>query len=518
MALVEVRRTHRPLTVLALMLSMTMAAMEMTVVSTAMPTIVAELGGLSLYAWVTTAYLLTSTVTVPLYGKIADLRGRKPVLLFGIAVFLLGSVACALARTMPLLIAARAFQGLGAGAMQPMALTLIGDLFDLKERGRIQPLFGAVWALAALLGPLVGGVLVERGSWPDVFWINVPFGLAAIVVLGRALHEDVEVRKAKLDVLGAALLSGGVVALLVGTEGHWRAPLFGLAAALLALFVAVERRVQDPLVPLSLFGGRVLATTSVLSALLGGVTMGVGTYVPLFVQATLHGSPTAAGAAATPLLGAWTVAAFAAGVLVPRFGFRPIIWSGAALTAVAAIALAAATRATGGPTSWSTLAATTALVGVGMGAANTALLLVVQSAVPWSQRGVATAGTMFARTIGATVAVGTMGALLASTVRSEAHVPPAVLREALLGRQQSTPGLELALSHGIFQAFVVVALLGVAGLLAALLLPRIPLAAERDARGRAATGTTVSEADVGARGYRGTSPSRSSDPLSGRAR
>ncbi|MBK6692109.1 MAG: MFS transporter [Myxococcales bacterium] len=484
------------------MLSMTMAAMEMTVVSTAMPTIVAELGGLSLYAWVTTAYLLTSTVTVPLYGKIADLRGRKPVLLFGITVFLLGSVACALARTMPLLIAARAFQGLGAGAMQPMALTLIGDLFDLKERGRIQPLFGAVWALAALLGPLVGGVLVERGSWPDVFWINVPFGLAAIVVLGRALHEDVEVRKAKLDVLGAALLSGGVVALLVGTEGHWRAPLFALAAALLALFVAVERRALDPLVPLSLFGGRVLATTSVLSALLGGVTMGVGTYVPLFVQATLHGSPTAAGAAATPLLGAWTVAAFAAGVLVPRFGFRPIIWSGAALTAVASIALAIATGTAGdvGPTSWWTLAATTALVGVGMGAANTALLLVVQSAVPWSQRGVATAGTMFARTIGATVAVGTMGALLASTVRSEAHVPPEVLREALLGRGRSAPGLELALSHGIFQAFVVVALLGVAGLLAALLLPRIPLAAERDARGRAAAGTTVSEADVGGRG------------------
>src|SRR5207245_6553287 len=228
-------KTNRPLTVISLLLSLSMAAMEMTVVSTAMPTVVGDLGGIHLYSWVFTGYLLTSTVTVPLYGKLADLYGRKPVLLAGIGVFLVGSMASGLARGIGTLIAFRALQGLGAGAMQPTTLTIVGDIYNLEERSRMQGVFGAVWGVAGLIGPLLGGVIVHYLSWRWVFFINVPAGIAAAALLVVALHENVEHRRHSLDLAGAGLLMVGLVALLAGTHGG-SAALFGLPLA--ALFLA----------------------------------------------------------------------------------------------------------------------------------------------------------------------------------------------------------------------------------------------------------------------------------------
>ena len=244
------RHTHRGLTVAGLVLALAMAAMEMTVVSTAMPTVVAELGGLQYYSWVTTAYMLTSTVTVPIYGKLADLHGRKPVMLVAMALFLLGSMASGQARSMEQLIVFRAIQGIGAGGMQPMALTIVGDIFNLEERAKMQGVFGAVWGIAGLAGPLLGGLIVATLSWRWVFYVNVPFGVVSAAVLTFSLVENVEKRKHGLDIAGAALLAGAVVALLLGTDGELPWVLLPASAVLTALFIVVEARAKEPILPL----------------------------------------------------------------------------------------------------------------------------------------------------------------------------------------------------------------------------------------------------------------------------
>lgn len=456
-----------------------MAAMEMTIVSTAMPTIVGELGGLSLYAWVAAVYLLTSTVTVPLYGKLADLVGRKPVMLFGIGLFLVGSVGCALSRTMPLLIAARALQGLGAGAMQPIALTVVGDLFDVRERGRIQPWFGAVWGIAGLAGPMVGGLLVKHLSWPWVFWINLPVGLAAMTVLSLALHENVKKREARLDVAGALLLTGAVVALLLASEGVAGAPLVVASIVLGAAFVAVERRAPEPLVPLDLFTTRVIGLSNLLSALLGGIMIAVAVYVPLHVQAILRGTPTEAGSAIAPMLVLWPIAAFVAGRVLPRVGYRPLVVLGFALIAASAVALPVVAEPSR-PAALLRIVA--AVMGAGMGLASTALLIVVQSAVPWEKRGVATASSMFSRTIGGTLAVGALGALLARVVGAEADVAPEVMQSILLGEASpalaDSARLTGAIAHGVSLIFTSIAALGVVASAVAFFFPKVHVASE----------------------------------------
>ncbi len=458
------------------MLSMAMAAMEMTIVSTAMPTIVGELGGLPLYAWVAAVYLLTSTVTVPLYGKLADLYGRKPVLLFGIALFLVGSVACALSVTMPALIASRALQGLGAGAMQPIALTVIGDLFDVRERGRIQPWFGAVWGVAGLAGPMVGGLLVKHLSWPWVFWINLPVGLAAMAVLSVALVERVERRRVRLDIAGAALLSAAVIALLLAVEGVATLPLFAVSLVAFAGLVAVERRAAEPLIPLDLFTTRVLGLSNGLAALQGGIMIAVATYVPLFVQAIVRGTPTDAGSAIAPMLVAWPIAAFLAGRVLPRVGYRPLIVMGFALIGLSAVGLPFLSRPDASLTLMQLLSA---VMGAGMGLASTALIIVVQSAVPWEKRGVATASSMFSRTIGGTLAVGVLGAALARVVGAEADVSPEVMQGMLVHGGDGavvtaeSARLTAALGHGIDTVFLAIAGLGVAGAVVAMFFPAL---------------------------------------------
>jgi EmrB/QacA subfamily drug resistance transporter len=409
----ELRATNRPLTVAALMLSIFMGAMEVTVISTAMPSIVGELSGVDLYAWVFAAYVLVSTIGMPIFGKLADLYGRKPVILAGLGVFLIGSVLCGQARSMALLIAFRAIQGLGAGAMQSMSLTIVGDIFTLHERSRMQGLLGAVWGVAGLVGPLLGGLIVKSLGWPWVFYVNLPFGIGSMIMLAIFLRERVDAQLRPLDWRGALLLGATVTALLLAARGSTTLVALPLAVGLGIAFVWVERRAAEPVLPLDLFRIRVLAVASAAGALIGGSLLSSLTFVPLFVQAVLGGSPTEAGAAIAPMAIGWPIASALAGRLLPRVGFRPLVRGGLLLTAAAAALLALMLRPGASPSLPRILMA---LFGVGLGFANTALLIAVQSSVGWQRRGVATASTMLFRTLGGALAVGGLGALLGASL------------------------------------------------------------------------------------------------------
>ncbi|HET6923986.1 MAG TPA: MFS transporter [Anaeromyxobacteraceae bacterium] len=433
------RPTSRPLTVVALLLAFFMAAMEMTVVSTAMPTAVGDLGGVHLYAWAFASYMLATTVTVPIHGKLADLHGRKPVLLAGLGLFLLGSALCGQAGSMGALVAFRVVQGLGAGAIQPVAMTIVGDLFDVHERGRMQGIFGAVWGVAGLTGPLLGGAIVHWLSWRWVFYVNLLPGLACAAVLALAYHERVERHEHRLDVGGALLLSAGVVLLLMGARSRQAALLaIPASAAVLLAFLALERRAREPLLPLDLFGGRVMWVASAAAALAGAAMIATVTYVPLWVQGVQGGSPTQAGAAIAPMAVGWPIASALGGRFLTRLGYRLLVRGGLCLAAASAAALWLALDA---GIDLFTFQALTALFGAGMGFSNTPLVIAVQTSVPWNRRGVATASSLFFRTMGGTLAVGLLGGLLAASLAAAGAPPGAADR--LLGPERALiePGL-----------------------------------------------------------------------------
>jgi len=475
------RKTHRPTTVVALILSLFMAALEATVVSTAMPTVVGDLGGIETYSWVFTAYLLASTVTVPIYGKLADLYGRKPIILFGIAAFLVGSLASGLATTMAQLIAFRAVQGLGAGSMQPMAMTIVGDIFSLEERGRMQGLFGAAWAVAGLIGPMAGGVIVDYLSWHWIFFINIPFGIASAILLVFSLHESIEKKSHVLDIAGAAILTACVTALLFATTGTSLLLTLGGVAVSAALFVglaAVEKRALEPVLPFEVFKKPVIAVSSVAGALIGGAMFATMTYVPLFVQGVLGGSPTAAGSAVTPMVIGWPVASAISGRLIMKMGYRPLIRGGLAITAAASIVLAVFAHKAGNI--WVPRIAT-AFFGVGLGFANTALLIAVQTSVDWAQRGIVTASTMFVRTIGGMLAIGVMGGVLRAALARDPSIPPDAASQ-LLGPDRGhsldpevVRHLGAALEGGVGTIFWLASGIACAAFFVSLLFPRVSL-------------------------------------------
>ncbi len=473
------RQTNRPLTVVALLLALFMAAMEMTVVSTAMPTVVAELGGALHYAWVFSAYMLTSTVTVPIYGKLADVYGRKPVMLVAMGLFLFGSMASGQARTMEQLIAFRAIQGIGAGGMQPIAITIVGDIFKIEERAKMQGLFGAVWAIAGLVGPLLGGLIVAALSWRWVFYVNVPFGVLSALLLGGALVESIEKKKPSFDIAGALVLSAAVVALLLGTDGHAPYVLLPGSAVLTAAFLFIEKRAKEPMLPLALFATRVMATSSAVLFTAGGAMIGLVTFVPLYAQGVLGSTPTEAGAAIAPMAIGWPIASAISGRLIPKLGFRGLVRAGMAGIAIASVLLA---LAFGRGTTPGQLRLMSAAFGIGMGFANTALIIAVQTTVGFSQRGVATASTMFSRNIGGTVAVGVMGVVLGRTLLASETARAsggAELVARILGpdRKNVDPGVLRTLSgdlaQGLAHVMWIVAGLGVAAMIAAMMFPAV---------------------------------------------
>jgi len=468
-----------------IMLSLFMAAVESTVVATAMPTIVGQLGGLEAFSWVFSAYMLASTTTVPLFGKLSDIYGRRPVFFVAMGLFLIGSMLSGLAQSMPQLILFRTLQGLGAGGLMPLAFIMIGDLFSFEQRARMQGLFSGVWGVASIIGPLLGGFLVDRVSWRWVFYVNlIPGALAtALVGLGWRDHErPAGAPRLAIDYAGAALLSAGVVALLLGlfelgTPLSWT--LLSLAAVLFALLLWVERRAADPILPLKLFGNRLFAAGVAHGLLAGWAMFGSTNFVPLFAQGVLGVSATAAGSTLTPQMLSWVFASIIGARLLLRFGYRTIALAGMTALCAGGLLMTQVNPATTVPAVMVNLG----LMGLGMGFSVPAFMIAVQSSVRRNQMGTATATLQFSRSIGGTLGVSIMGAIL--SVRFAANLAAAginastVSLDNLLHARPAGAGLSTlegairgALSNAVGAVFVAALIAALLGLLATMLAPR----------------------------------------------
>jgi len=398
---------------LGVLLGIFMASMEATVVATAMPTIVGQLGGLEAYSWVFSGYMLTSTTTVPLYGKFSDLYGRRRIYLIAMLIFLAGSLLCGLAQTMQQLILFRLLQGLGAGGLLPLAFIIIGDIFSYEQRARMQGLFAGVWGVSAVVGPLLGGFLVDQVSWQWVFYINLIPGVLSGVVVWWMLR-DTQPRAAhsvSVDYAGAILLTGSVSALLLGLLELDQPLGWVLLAAAVGLTVALvwaERRAADPILPLGLFSDRLFVVSCLHGVLAGWAMFGSMAYVPLFVQAVLGTTATQAGSTLAPLMLSWVLSSIVGSRLILRLPYRAVVVSGMGLFVVGAFMLARVNAGTGLPS----LMLALALMGVGMGLSVPIFLILVQSAVEKRWLGIATSTLQFSRSIGGTIGVSVMGAAL----------------------------------------------------------------------------------------------------------
>jgi EmrB/QacA subfamily drug resistance transporter len=409
---------------LGVITGMFLAALEATVVGTAMPTVISSLGGLNHYSWVFSAYLITSTITVPVWGKLSDLYGRRLLFQLGIAIFLLGSVLSGMAGTMTQLIAYRAVQGLGAGALVPLAMTIIGDVYTVEERARMQAFFSGVWGLSSVVGPIVGGFITDQLSWRWVFYINVPFGIIAAVIMQLSLKEPKRHGRPSIDYAGAALLMASITLLMLAlVEGGATLREFAsarnvgllvVAVLLGALFIYVERRAQDPIVPFELFRNRVVAV-SVVAGFLAGVAMfGAISFVPLFAQGALGSTATEAGSLLTPLMLSWVGLSVVGGRLLFKVGYRPTTLAGLFLLTLGFAMLSSYQRTT--PRVW--LYVDLVLIGAGLGLTMLTLLIAVQQSVGRAQLGIATSLNQFSRSIGGAVGVAIMGAVLSAGLAS----------------------------------------------------------------------------------------------------
>jgi EmrB/QacA subfamily drug resistance transporter len=406
----------------AIMLATLLSALDQTIVATALPEIADDLSGFEDLSWVVTAYLLSTTVTVPLYGKLSDLYGRRRLFVVAISIFLVGSALCGLAQSMGQLIAFRALQGIGAGGLIPLSQAAIADLFSPRERGRYQGYIGAMWATAAIAGPLLGGTLTDSASWRWIFLINLPLGAIALLVVVRTMRIAHVPREHSIDYAGALLLSVGVTAVLLasawgGTSYPWdsaqvvTAAVVGIAG--LAGFGALELRAREPLLPLGLFRSRTFAVSNAAALLIGGVLFGITIYVPVYVQRVLGSSATSSGVVLIPLSLGWVLASMASGQIIARTGRYkafPVIGSLLVLAGCVLLALLDA----GSSRIVVTLDLT--VVGLGMGTMFQTFVIATQNRVETTELGVATAAIQFFRSMGGSLAVAGLGALLTARV------------------------------------------------------------------------------------------------------
>jgi EmrB/QacA subfamily drug resistance transporter len=414
-----------------LMVTLLLAALDQTIVATALPDIVSHLGGLGSYTWVFTAYLLASTVTVPLYGKLGDKYGRRPLLLFSITVFLLGSALCGLAQNMTELVAFRVVQGLGAGGLFPLSIAVVGTIVPPRDRGRYQGLIGAVFAAASIIGPAVGGFIVDNASWPWIFYVNLPVGGVALAVVWRTMPRRAPRRDHSVDWVGAAVLAGGTAALLLGLvwggrEYPWGSPevvgALVASAVLLAVFALVERSVREPILPFDLMRISTVSSSVVCVGLIGMAMFGTIAFVPLFVQGVIGTSVTSSGVVLTPfMLGAVTTSILT-GQLVSRTGrYRQNVLFGPVVLCLGMVLLSRMDVSTTNAEA----ARNMVIAGIGLGSMMQVFVLAVQNSVPVRAMGTATALTQFGRSIGATVGVTVMGAIV------NQGLPPAARNEGL---------------------------------------------------------------------------------------
>ncbi len=441
-------RSERGPILIALMLTTGLVAIDATILATAVPSIVSDLGGFAQFPWLFSIYLLAQAVSVPVYAKLSDTVGRKPIL-------------CGFAWSMPALIAFRALQGLGAGAIQPMSMTIAGDIYTVAERAKTQGYLASVWAISSVVGPTLGGLFSQFLSWRWIFFVNVPLCILAAWMLIRAFHENIERKPHRIDYAGSALLTAGmsllILAVLEGGQAWawnsiWSIGAFALGGLLLVVFALVERRAAEPVLPLWVFSRRLLVTTTLVSLGIGAILIGLTSYVPTYLESTIGVPPLVSGLAVAALTLGWPLAASVSGRFYLRIGFRNTALLGTGIAILGTIVLAA----TSITPSVLYVAVSCFIVGLGMGLVATPTLIAAQSSVSWSERGVVTGTNMFARSIGSAVGVAVFGAIANAIILSAsggAHSPAAV-------QSASTA------------VFVSVAVVAVLTIVAGLLMPR----------------------------------------------
>ncbi len=465
-------RSERGPVLLAVMLSTGLVAIDATILAAAVPAVVDDLGGLTQFPWLFSVYLLAQAVSVPIYGKVADLYGRKPVMLLGVALFVMGSLLCGVSWSMGSLVAFRALQGLGAGAIAPVGMTIVGDIYSVAERATVQGYIASVWAISSLVGPALGGFFADFTSWRWIFLVNLPLGALAYWMLWRRFSEsradpDPDSPRPRVDVVGTVLLLLGTVALLVallegGILWEWSSPtslaLFAASTVLLVAFVLVEQRASEPVLPLWVFRHRVVGAAMGTSLVVGVLLLGLTSYVPLFAQGVLGTGAIVAGFALAAMTIGWPIAAATSGRLYLRFGFRATMLLGA----VVVLAGAALLLTVDSSSSVLHLAAPNFVMGLGFGFVSSPSVVAAQSSVGWDRRGVATGATLFARSVGSAVGVAAFGAIANAVVRDRLGSQPADL-------ETLPPGVLDPAIEAVFLASFVVALTLV---VAAALMPR----------------------------------------------
>jgi EmrB/QacA subfamily drug resistance transporter len=474
------------------MMAIFMAAVEATIVATAMPTIVSELGGFSLFSWVFAAYLLTQAVSTPVYGRLADLYGRKRIFVIGATIFLVASAACgftwvfnrsALGREFGLgmtsLVVLRVIQGLGAGSIQSMATTIVGDIYPAAERARVQGWLSGIWGLAAIAGPALGAFIVVHLHWAFVFWINLPIGAAAMALLARFFEERIEPRPHQVDMSGAALLMLGIGAILMPViqaqylNATASVALLGVGIAALVLLAIQERRAREPILPFKLWGRRIMAGSNLGGLTIGILLMCVVAFLPTYVQAVMDLGPTFAGLAVATQSVSWSCGAIMAGRLVVSMSYRATGILGALLLIGGTTFLITLDRDS--PFIWLLPAAL--LVGLGMGFCNQAFLLIIQGNVGWNERGIATASFLFLRTIGQAFGAALGGAFLNFGIARHAPDAGDMLQKLLEPTQRAhlelatVEQLSAAIGGALHEVYLIAAALAVITLAMTLLLP-----------------------------------------------
>jgi EmrB/QacA subfamily drug resistance transporter len=479
---------NRPLVLISVMLAMFVSAVEATIVTTAMPVIASDLGGFSRYSWIFSAYLLMSTVTVLVYGKLADLFGRKPILFIGMTIFIIGSFLCGFATTMEQLILYRLIQGLGAGAVMPIATTIVGDIYTTKERAKVQGYLSSIWGISAVLGPAIGGGIVYYFSWEYVFWVNIPLGILAMIGIGVFLQEPEREKEVSIDYKGATLLTVSLSAILYwlveGGQSFGRLSFSSIALLLISfglftLFVFVERAAKDPLMPFSIWRNPVILYANLVSFTTGFILIGISAYLPTFVTGVMGQPAIIAGFTLTAISIGWPIASSFAGHLLIRWGTFKVSFIGGIFLVIGSI-LFIMMNATSGPL-WA--AVSSFFVGIGMGLTSTAFVVTIQGAVPRHMRGSATAANMFMRNFGNTVGAAFFGAILNATLMAtlkKNHSSYDVDDVNLLLTEEGRKGisipdinlLENALGQSLHWVYVTVAIFAVISLLLILRIPR----------------------------------------------
>jgi EmrB/QacA subfamily drug resistance transporter len=498
-------QSNRGLVIASVMASMFMVAIEATIVSTVMPQIVADLGGLRLYSWVFSSFLLAQTAMTVVFGNLADIYGRKPVMLAGIVIFLIGSLLAGFAWSMPSMIVFRLIQGVGAGAIQPVAMTIVADLYPARERGKIQGYLASVWAISAVFGPIAGGLIIRNVSWAWVFWINIPVGLATMAGFMAFLKENAAHERRSIDIGGAVAFTILVTSFLIAlTEiGGIDQARLGLASAVFVVstlaFVWQERRAANPMVSFALWSRRPIAATNAVGLLAGMTLMGLTTFLPIYVQIVLQRSPVVAGLALTTMLVGWPAGAVVAARLFHRVALQRLLLAGTLLLPVGAVLLVALR-----PQSSPVVAALGSLImGFGMGLISISSLVLTQELVDASQRGSVTASVLFSRNVGSTLGATVLGAVLNHGLTHASGFPAVTsdqLRQLLSGQPHALPGgqlqimpgdaiLRLAMQHSLNLTFWAMLAMALATVLVALLIPAPVIAAHPSSHHR--TETTV---------------------------